>query len=110
MATSKLNIFNALPQHGESDEEDFQKTKPKKVGKTGWLFVNFCLYPLDDKSRNVKKTGTNAPSGVKEENARLKDTRKPKGVSEQPHPQDRHSGTGHSAYGYIQKSSLILIK
>jgi hypothetical protein len=97
MASSKLNIFNALPQHAsDSEEEDFHKTKSKKtLGQkdTG---------RADDKSKNVKKTGPSAAvpqKQEKEEHARAKETRKPKGVSDQPHPQERHSGTGHSAYG-----------
>jgi len=63
------------------------------------LYNALSLFIIDDKSKTVKKTGAVPVKTEKEEHTRSKEVRKPKGVSDQPHPQERHSGTGHSAYG-----------
>jgi hypothetical protein len=84
--TSKHNIFASLPQHVDSDEEvqtRTKKTEKKDVSKT----------------EKPKPARTGATGTQKEEHSRLKEPKKEKGVSAQPHPLDRHSGTGNQAYG-----------
>lgn len=77
--SNKLNIFNSLPQYPSDDEEE--RTTKKVTGTK-----------QTDKPRGK-------PAVQKEDHTKAKETRKTKGVSEQPHPLDRHSGTGSQAYG-----------
>ena len=69
------------------------------------------------KNKSTTTTTTNRqvpPAGnpdrqTKEEHARTKGPYKAKTVTEEAHPQDRHSGHGNQAYGFIDIVMLILI-
>jgi hypothetical protein len=81
--SNKLNIFNSLPQYPSDDEEDQRGAKKTtQGGKTTTQTQKKVAAPVQ-----------------KEEHSRAKETRKEKGVTAQPHPQDRHSGHGNQAYG-----------
>jgi len=91
--TSKLNIFNSLPQHA-SDSEDEVTIKNAKTKTT------------HEKREQRKQEGAKGPHGhaaprdptQKEDVTRSKNQQKSK-VTAEPHPQDRQSGTGTQAYG-----------
>jgi len=80
--SNKLNIFNSLPQDFSDDEEDTRQTKKVTGTRT-----------------TDKQTKGKGPAPQKEEHTRTKETRKEKGVTDKPHPLDRHSGAGNQAYG-----------
>jgi len=99
--TSKLNIFNSLPQHA-SDSEDETNSKNAKTR---------VRHENQNQRRNEHEKGTahghTAPKdpNQKEDVARQKNQHKTKGVTAEPHPNDRHSGTGSAAYGAKPKKS-----
>jgi hypothetical protein len=92
--TSKLNIFNSLPQHA-SDSEDEVTVKNAKNKTT------------HEKREQRKTDGAKGPHGhtaprdpnQKEDVTRSKNQQKQKGVTAEAHPNDRQSGTGVQAYG-----------
>jgi hypothetical protein len=88
MATSKLNIFNALPQQASDDEDEGYKGQGKGAqGKKG--------NAPNDKNKGSKQVGTTGQAEGKGKD----DHKKGKGVpAPGSHPLERHSGTGHSAY------------
>jgi len=95
---SKVNIFHSL-QHSDSEEEnDTQKNKAKKIAEKKEQRTR-----PDDKTKSTANRqvppGGNPDRQIKEEHARTKAPYKTKGVPEEPHPQDRHSGHGNQAYG-----------
>ena len=91
--SNKLNIFNSLPQYPSDEEEERTTKKVTGTKQSEWSFILKSLkFDVADKPRGK-------PAVQKEDHTKAKETRKTKGVSEQPHPLDRHSGTGSQAYG-----------
>lgn len=102
----KQNPFGLL-EHSDSEDDDFVKTKPKKPTQSGSNTQN--PKPAKPKVEGGENKLAQAPkvsnkanipvqADVKEKTGGVKgkdkEPRKQKGVPAEPHPLDRHSGTG----------------
>jgi len=97
--TSKLNIFNSLPQHA-SDSEEETNTKNAKTK---------VRHQNQEQRKHDHEKGTahghTAPKdpNQKEDVARQKNQQRSKGVTAEAHPNDRHSGTGKGNWGNFKE-------
>jgi len=99
---SKVNIFHTLQHASDSeDENDAQNNKAKKIAEKKEQRAR----PDDKNKSSTKPAGGNPERQTKDEHARTKAPYKAKGVTEEAHPQDRHSGHGNQAFGAKPKKS-----